>query len=135
PYYRSRHGEESETAENVYALPVFGAREGRFTSHFSLTYIEAAQKVPGVKRLTPAQAEAIDLLMALAGELASHGADVLLAGATVAGTTTLPARSAHPVIEPLLFAQSFYRMATALALGRGADPDQPPHLRKVTETV
>ncbi|MBV8495224.1 MAG: SIS domain-containing protein [Gammaproteobacteria bacterium] len=72
---------------------------------------------------------------ALAGELASHGADVLLAGATVDGTTTLPARSAHPVIEPLLFAQSFYRMATALALGRGVDPDQPPHLRKVTETL
>jgi len=69
PYYRSRHGEESETAENVYALPVFGVRDGRFTSHFSLTYIEAAQTVPGVPTLSAAQKEALDLLLALAKEL------------------------------------------------------------------
>ena len=70
PYYRSRHGEEAETAEDVYALPVFGVRDGRFTSHFSLTYIEAAQTVAGVPRLTDAQKEALDLLLALAKELA-----------------------------------------------------------------
>ena len=70
PYYRSRHGEESEHADDVYALPVFGLREGRFTSHFSLTYIEAAQTVDGVPKLTDAQKEAIDLLLAIAKELA-----------------------------------------------------------------
>ena len=70
PYYRSRHGEESETAENVYALPVFGVRDGRFTSHFSLTYIEAAQTVPGVPRMSAAQKEALDMLLTLAKELA-----------------------------------------------------------------
>jgi Taurine catabolism dioxygenase TauD, TfdA family len=70
PYYRSRHGEESETADDVYALPVFGVRDDRFTSHFSLTYIEAAQTVDGIPRLTDAQKEALDLLLALAGELA-----------------------------------------------------------------
>ncbi len=70
PYYRSRHGEESETAEDVYPLPVFGVRDGRFTSHFSLTYIEAAQTVAGVPKLTEAQKEALDLLLALARELA-----------------------------------------------------------------
>jgi hypothetical protein len=69
PYYRSRHGEESETAENVYALPVFGVRDGRFTSHFSLTYIEAAQTVPGVPKISAAQTEALDMLLALAKEL------------------------------------------------------------------
>ena len=31
--------------------------------------------------------------------------------------------------------QSFYRLANALAFARGRDPDRPPHLRKVTETV
>ena len=71
----------------------------------------------------------------LAGELAAQGADVLVAGAEVAGTTTLPTLAAHPVIEPLLQAQSFYRMANALALARGRDPDRPPHLAKVTETL
>jgi len=70
PYYRSRHGEEAETAEDVYALPVFGVRDGRFTSHFSLTYIEAAQTVPGVPQLTDGQREALDMLLDLAKELA-----------------------------------------------------------------
>jgi len=39
------------------------------------------------------------------------------------------------VIEPLLMIQSFYRMANALAIARGLDPDAPPHLNKVTETL
>jgi len=71
----------------------------------------------------------------LAAELAAQGADVLLAGADAARATLLPTEAAHPVIEPLLFAQSFYRMANALSLARGGDPDRPPHLHKVTETL
>ena len=70
PWFRSRHGEEAEIADDVYALPIFGLREGYFTSHFSLTYIEAAQTVAGVPKLTDAQREAIDQLLAIAGELA-----------------------------------------------------------------
>jgi hypothetical protein len=68
-YWRSRLGEESEKAESVYALPIFGLRDGRFTSHYSLTYIEAAQLAPGVPKMTEAQREAIDLLMELSEEL------------------------------------------------------------------
>ena len=60
---------------------------------------------------------------------------MLLAGARLARTTELVTEAAHPVIEPMLFAQSFYRMANALALARGHNPDAPPHLRKVTETL
>jgi glucosamine--fructose-6-phosphate aminotransferase (isomerizing) len=71
----------------------------------------------------------------LAAELAAQEADVLLAGADAARATILPTEGAHPVIEPLLFAQSFYRMANALSLARGGDPDRPPHLHKVTETL
>jgi len=74
-------------------------------------------------------------IVELAAELAGQGADVLIAGTGVAGTTELPTEAAHPVIEPLLFAQSFYRLANALALARGIDPDHPPHLRKVTATL
>ena len=62
-------GEESDTAETVYALPIFGLRDGRFTSHYSLTYIEAAQLVTDVPKLTAAQRAAIDMLMAVAEEL------------------------------------------------------------------
>ncbi len=37
--------------------------------------------------------------------------------------------------EAVLFAQSFYRMANAPSLARGHDPDAPPLLSKVTETL
>ncbi len=67
--WRSRLGEEQGGESLAYPLPVFGQRDGRFTSHFSLTYIEAAQKMPGVPRLGERQREAIDMLMALAEEL------------------------------------------------------------------
>jgi glucosamine--fructose-6-phosphate aminotransferase (isomerizing) len=71
----------------------------------------------------------------LAADLVRESAAVLLAGSAVPGTTELPTQPAHPLIEPLLFIQSFYRLANALSLARGGDPDRPPHLNKVTETV
>ena len=72
----------------------------------------------------------------LAAEFSERGASVLIAGAQApSGAQSLPTLSAHPVIEPLLIIQSFYRMANALAIARGLDPDAPPHLNKVTETL
>ncbi|HVY86517.1 MAG TPA: SIS domain-containing protein [Caulobacterales bacterium] len=65
---------------------------------------------------------------------AARGALVLYAG-RAALQNTLPSIPANPLLEPILLAQSFYRMANALALARGFDPDRPPHLSKVTETV
>jgi glucosamine--fructose-6-phosphate aminotransferase (isomerizing) len=70
-----------------------------------------------------------------AGELVARKADVMIAGSRCQGALHLASEPAHPVIEPMLIAQSFYRMANALSLARGLDPDRPPHLRKVTETV
>jgi hypothetical protein len=70
PYFRSRHGEEADSAGVVYPLPIFGLRDGHFTSHFSLTYIEAAHTAGGVPKMSPAQREAIDLLLELSAELA-----------------------------------------------------------------
>src|SRR5579864_3000491 len=37
--YRSRLGEEKGGADMFYPLPIFGVRDGKFTSHYSLTYI------------------------------------------------------------------------------------------------
>jgi glucosamine--fructose-6-phosphate aminotransferase (isomerizing) len=71
----------------------------------------------------------------VAGEFAARGANVLLAGGKAPGARSLPVIDAHAVIEPMLMIQSFYRFAAALAEARGFDPDVPPHLRKVTETV
>lgn len=72
---------------------------------------------------------------ALATEFAARGAHVLIAGAHAPGAVQLPTIEAHPVIEPLLLIQSFYRMAERLATARGFNPDAPPHLKKVTETL
>ncbi|MDX1435113.1 MAG: TauD/TfdA family dioxygenase [Gammaproteobacteria bacterium] len=68
-YHRSRLGEEVGGEAEIYALPVFGVRDGRFTSHYSRTYIEAAQLLPGTPRMSAAQWEALDLLHELADAL------------------------------------------------------------------
>ena len=66
---------------------------------------------------------------------AAQGVDVLLAGFENRHAVTLPSLVAHPALEPILFLQSFYRMAESLSRARGLNPDQPPHLNKVTETL
>ena len=69
PIPRSRFGEEAGGEHVAYDLPVFGLRDGKLTSHFSLTYIENAQLLPGVRRLSEAEHEAIAMLMAVAEEV------------------------------------------------------------------
>lgn len=69
PIWRSRLGEEAGGETAAYPLPVFGLRDGKFTSHFSRTYIEAAQLQPGTPAMGKRQWEALDLLQALAEEL------------------------------------------------------------------
>ncbi len=69
---------------------------------------------------------------ALADEFAARGARVWLAGE---GGNLPVAAAPHPLCAPLLTVQSFYRAINALALRRGHNPDLPPHLNKVTETV
>ena len=74
-----------------------------------------------------------DGTLALAREFRERGAHVWVA-APGEGDLPVPA-SAHPACTPLLTIQNFYRAANALSLRRGFNPDVPPHLRKVTETV
>ena len=69
PIYRSRLGEEQGGESMVYPLPVFGVRDGKFTSHYSRTYVEAAQEMPDVPRMSAAQWEALDLLAEVAAEV------------------------------------------------------------------
>ncbi|MSO76840.1 MAG: taurine catabolism dioxygenase TauD [Alphaproteobacteria bacterium] len=69
-YPRSRQGEEANGESQIYTLPVFAMRDGKFTSQYSRTFVEAAQRLPGVPKITPAQDEALDLLAELAEELA-----------------------------------------------------------------
>ncbi|HKW91239.1 MAG TPA: TauD/TfdA family dioxygenase [Methylomirabilota bacterium] len=68
-YWRSRQGEEAGGEASCYAMPVFAMHEGKFTTQYSRTFVEAAQKIAAVPRLTPAQDEALDLLAAVCDEL------------------------------------------------------------------
>ena len=70
--------------------------------------------------------------LALAREFRARGAQVWVSSEH--GDLPL-VRAAHPACAPLLTIQSFYRAINALALRRGHNPDVPPHLNKVTETV
>ena len=87
----------------------------------------------------PAQAG----LLAIAAEMCQRQAQVLLA---VPETTALNFSSPHltrlPLVaaghedlDPICAIQSFYPMVEALARLRGRNPDQPPHLAKVTCTL
>ena len=71
----------------------------------------------------------------LAVELVRRGVPVLLAGANAAGPVLLPSVEAAAELAPILLVQSAYRMIASLAVRRGLDPDRPPHLHKITETV
>ncbi|WP_037073796.1 SIS domain-containing protein [Pseudoxanthomonas suwonensis] len=74
--------------------------------------------------------------VAVADEFRARGAQVWVAGQGVTSEGRLPLPAApHPALAPLLTVQAFYRAINALALRRGHNPDLPPHLNKVTETV
>jgi len=91
---------------------------------------------PGFPVLLTAQDdESQASVRALAEEFAGRSAPLLVAGLKAAPGIALPTLEADALIQPVLQVQSFYRMVNALAVARGRDPDRPPTLAKVTETV
>ena len=68
-YWRSRQGEEAGGEKKVFPMPIFCWHEGKFTTQYSRTFVEAAQNLPDVPRMTAAQDEALDLHAALCEEL------------------------------------------------------------------
>ncbi|NGM44426.1 SIS domain-containing protein [Rhodobacter sp. SGA-6-6] len=80
--------------------------------------------------------EALPHVVQTAERLAAQGADVFLTGAQAKGAVTLPGvDGVHPLLAPLVLAVAFYAFVETLSRRRGFDPDTPPHLRKVTETL
>lgn len=72
----------------------------------------------------------------LAADAAARGAKVFVVGAEIAGTIRLPAPEAgHPALDTPVQAAAFYAAVEKLARARGLDPDRPPNLVKVTETI
>jgi len=74
-------------------------------------------------------------LIQLAEYMRARGAKVLLAAPTAIAGANLPIlETAHPALDPIAAALSFYTMAAELAVNRGRNPDTPLYLQKVTET-
>ena len=69
--------------------------------------------------------------------LASFGASPLIVDVERhARFPTLPTPDVgHPMATPIAALHAFYRLAEATARRRGRNPDDPPHLMKVTRTV
>lgn len=77
-------------------------------------------------------------LAVLADDLRRRRVPLIAAGLDAPpGAIGLPlaAVGADARAAPLLLLQSFYPLAEAVARARGRDPDNPPHLGKVTETL
>lgn len=73
--------------------------------------------------------------LAFARQLMDLGAPVMLSGANLPGAVPLPLPRSDSVQAPLLMINAFYKAVTELALSLGHDPDEPPALAKVTETL
>jgi len=72
----------------------------------------------------------------MADKLASRGAMTFVTSERVSAARRLPfAVSGHPLTDALVLVVSFYGFVEALSRHRGFNPDQPPHLNKVTETL
>ncbi|HEY0917578.1 SIS domain-containing protein [Devosia sp.] len=68
--------------------------------------------------------------------LAGQGARAYITSDRAAAAAPLPFVPArHPLTDALALIATFYAFVEALSRRRGYDPDVPPHLRKVTETL
>ncbi len=75
-------------------------------------------------------------LVATANALHNRGAQIFSATAAAIDGPRLPiAPTGHALTDPISIGLSFYRFVEAVAVARGHNPDQPRHLKKVTETV
>lgn len=92
---------------------------------------------PGFPVLTLAARDASHRSVAeAADDLAGKGAASFITSDGAKKAISLPfVATGHPLTDPLPLVVSFYAFIEAFARHRGLDPDTPPNLRKVTETI
>ncbi|MGO8799214.1 MAG: SIS domain-containing protein [Roseiarcus sp.] len=68
--------------------------------------------------------------------LAAMGAEIFVidAVASAAKSALVVSPAGHPLLTPMVMIHRFYGLVEACARALGRDPDNPPHLRKITET-
>lgn len=107
------------------------AFSGAEVRHGPMALIDAGYPLLVFAPRGPAQAG----LLSLAQDMRARGARVLLAAPAGTPGAQLPlSPTAHEDLDAIAAIQSFYPAVEALARARGGDPDQPPHLAKVTRT-
>lgn len=141
-----------ETAENLYVVargPALGVAQEmalkiKETCGFHAEAFSAAEVKHGPMALVrdgfpvliiAQQDESLESVEELAQLFADKGATLLSAGLPSAPGIRLPLPDAPPLLQPVLAVEAFYRFVNMLSLARGRDPDSPPGLRKVTETL
>ncbi|GAA4126053.1 glucosamine--fructose-6-phosphate aminotransferase (isomerizing) [Aminobacter aganoensis] len=92
---------------------------------------------PGFPVLALAARDASEPSIAEAADgLAGRGAAIHITSSMAKKAKVLPhVATGHPLTDPLMLIASFYGFVEAFARHRGLDPDSPPNLRKVTETI
>ena len=83
--------------------------------------------------MTPSQVGGV---AEIADRLAGQGATAFATTDKVKQAQLLPhVATGHPVTDALTLIVSFYGFVEMLSRQRGFNPDKPPHLKKVTETL
>lgn len=92
---------------------------------------------PGFPVLALAARDASEPSIAEAADgLADRGAAIHITSSLAKKAKILPhVATGHPLTDPLMLIASFYGFVEAFARHRGLNPDSPPNLRKVTETI
>lgn len=70
-YYRSRSGEVNPGEASYFAQPIFSFTQGYFSATGAGAAVDKAQKLPGVPKWTPTQAEAVDVYRQVVEECAA----------------------------------------------------------------
>ncbi len=100
--------------------------------HGPVAIVTPGYPVLGLAARDAAEASVADMAHKLAGQ----GAKAFLTSDRPGPAKALPfAATGHPITDPLALIVSFYGFVEALSRHRGLNPDVPPALKKVTETV
>ena len=127
--WRSRFGEEGTTKETAYPLPIFGVRDGKFTSHYSQTFVDAAQlgtracRSSRPSRTRPSRCAA----QARPGSLHGDGAR--------SGRSAADKQPRHLSRPHLVRGQCRHRQRPAAAAPVALHAEQPPAARRPRDPV
>lgn len=100
--------------------------------HGPVSVVEAGFPVLALAARDATEQSVVDV----ADALVDKGAEVFITTARDTAAVQLPCVGGdHPLTDPLLLVVGFYSFVEMLARDLGRNPDVPPHLNKVTDTV